>query len=480
MPQYSPPDRYAMNLNSRPSLIRHTIVLSMLAALTVAFGIGAAASPASAALNTDWTMHTPPDANSWRSVAFGNGLFVAVSDDGTNRAMTSTDGVSWTTRTAAAANRWQSVAFGAGKFVAVSNDGANRVMMSTNGANWSQPGTPISSGSWNSITYGNGLFVAVGGSGVVMASSDGETWTSGSAPSKNWRAVTSGAGKFVAVTSTATDQYQAMTSTNGTTWDNTNLTLTPKSNWDGVTFGNGTFVAVASGGPGVLAMASANGTSWTAGTTSQSTKEWTSAVYANGQFVAVSDDTINEMAMVSPDGITWTDQTTPSICRWTSVTYGAGKYVAVADYNANYNCGTQLVMTSDAILPPTPSTNTQTAGSCVTPGNAGSIPRSGSRQLMAANCTTNAGQPVAVRVTGVTPRSLKTRGDYPYYNLYCKVSKSKTTATKSAGYGKGYRICKKGSLRIRTYGQPLKLRVTWYAPATTDYDAYKLSKKYKS
>ena len=92
-----------------------------------------------------------------------------------------------------------------------------------------------------------------------------------------------------------------------------------------MTFGNGTFVAVASGGPGVLAMASANGTSWTAGTTSQSTKEWTSAVYANGQFVAVSDDTINEMAMVSPDGITWTDQTTPSICRWTSVTYGAGR-----------------------------------------------------------------------------------------------------------------------------------------------------------
>ena len=40
MPQYSPPDRYAMNLNSPAPLIRHTIVLSMLAALTVAFGIG--------------------------------------------------------------------------------------------------------------------------------------------------------------------------------------------------------------------------------------------------------------------------------------------------------------------------------------------------------------------------------------------------------------------------------------------------------
>ena len=54
--------------------------------------------------------------------------------------------------------------------------------------------------------------------------------------------------------------------------------------------------------------------------------------------------------MASPDGVAWTDQTTPSICRWTSVTFGADNYVAVADYNTNYTCGTQLVMTSDAIL----------------------------------------------------------------------------------------------------------------------------------
>ena len=101
-----------MNLNSRPSLIRHTIVLSMLAALTVAFGIGQ--PPPRLQLRSTLTGRcTRPTRNSWRSVAFGNGLFVAVSDDGTNRAMTSTDGVSWTTRTAAAANRWQSVAFGA-------------------------------------------------------------------------------------------------------------------------------------------------------------------------------------------------------------------------------------------------------------------------------------------------------------------------------------------------------------------------------
>ena len=52
------------------------------------------------------------------------------------------------------------------------------------------------------------------------------------------------------------------------------------------------------------------------------------------------------------------------------------------------------------------------------------------------------GQRVAVKVTGVTPRALKARGDPANYNLYCKVSKSKTTATKSAGYGQGYRICK--------------------------------------
>ena len=39
-----------------------------------------------------WTARSAAEANSWRGVTYGNGLFVAVSPNGTNRVMTSPDG----------------------------------------------------------------------------------------------------------------------------------------------------------------------------------------------------------------------------------------------------------------------------------------------------------------------------------------------------------------------------------------------------
>jgi hypothetical protein len=63
-------------------------------------------------------------------VTYGNGLFVAVSLDGTHRVMTSPDAITWTPRTAAEANPWVSVTYGNGLFVAVSFDGTHRVMTS--------------------------------------------------------------------------------------------------------------------------------------------------------------------------------------------------------------------------------------------------------------------------------------------------------------------------------------------------------------
>ena len=79
-----------------------------------------------------WTIRTSAADNNWRSVTYGNGLFVAVSQNTTgNRVMTSPDGVTWTSRTSAADNGWQGVTYGNDLFVAVSSDGTgNRVMTS--------------------------------------------------------------------------------------------------------------------------------------------------------------------------------------------------------------------------------------------------------------------------------------------------------------------------------------------------------------
>ena len=81
-----------------------------------------------AAAGYPWTARSAAEANTWYAVTYGNGLFVAVANNGTNRVMTSPDGVTWTARSAAQANLWSAVTYGNGLFVAVAYSGTNRVM----------------------------------------------------------------------------------------------------------------------------------------------------------------------------------------------------------------------------------------------------------------------------------------------------------------------------------------------------------------
>jgi hypothetical protein len=58
----------------------------------------------------DWTIRKTPKDNNWQSVAYGNGLFVAVANSGTNdRVMTSPDGINWTIASSAADNDWRGI-----------------------------------------------------------------------------------------------------------------------------------------------------------------------------------------------------------------------------------------------------------------------------------------------------------------------------------------------------------------------------------
>lgn len=119
--------------------------------------------------------------------------------------------------------------------------------------------------------------------------------------------------------------------------------------------------------------------------------------------------------------------------------------------------------------------NAQTpVNDCVTPPRA--LPRRGARQLEKKDCVTVAGQLVGVRVRA--QQRLTARGDVTYYALFCQVSKRKNIATKATGYGDGSRYCARGKLKIRTFGYKLKLRITWFAPATGSYTAYNRTKAY--
>jgi hypothetical protein len=270
--------------------------------------------------------------NSWTSVTYGNGLFVAVSSDGTgNRVMTSPDGITWTSRTSAADNSWRSVTYGNGLFAAVASSGNNnRVMTSPDGINWTIRTAGVTN-NWYSVTYGNGIFVAVsitGSFNQAMTSTDGINWTIRSTPVNNqWNSVTYGNGLFVAVASFAVGNG-VMTSPDGITW--TIRTSAADNEWVSITYGNNLFVSVAYSGTGNRVMRSVDGITWATSSTVGFDNNWQSVTYGNGLFVAVAWSGTGNRVMTSPDGVVWTARTSAVDNSWYGVTYANGKYVAIS------------------------------------------------------------------------------------------------------------------------------------------------------
>ena len=321
---------------------------------------------------TTWTARNATEANFWQSVAFGNGTFVAVSVDGTNRVMTSSDGITWTARSVPASS-WTSVTYGNGVFVAVAGFGTDRIMTSPDGITWTPRGS--STDSWDAIAYGNNTFVAVGMStNRVMTSTDGITWTNRTVPTgiQQWKSVTWGNNKFVAVSGTGFND-RVMTSADGVTW--TYAQAIHNGNWSSIAYGNNTFVATATsfGGGGSMdyVMTSSDGITWTARTAAAAVG-WNAVAYGGGKFVAVTSSGSNRV-MTSTDGITWAAHTAADASGWTSVTYGNGLYVAIA-----VNGSGARVMTSGAIVAPTttaaPTTTVAPTTTTVAPTTTTTVP----------------------------------------------------------------------------------------------------------
>ncbi len=313
---------------------RPLLVIAFLAAALLANAPGALA----AAAGTDWQIQTTPATDEdWRSITFGNGLFVALNSSG--NVMTSPDGRMWTPGEMIASDvTWNSVTYGNSAFVAVGYSGTqDRVMTSTNGRYWEFL-NPDNDGNWSAVTFGNGKFVAVGydgGGSTTMTSTDGLEWDLiDPGIDENWMAVTFGDGRFVAVGYNGSSQPVAMFSVNnGETWTS-GLPAAPSqmNELSSVTFGNGFFVAVSASseidGQGV--MRSPDGLNWDLGTTADDV-EWTSVVYGDGVFVAVSaSGTGRRPVMTSSDGLSWAAHPAAAINQWRSVTYSSGLFVAVS------------------------------------------------------------------------------------------------------------------------------------------------------
>lgn len=269
----------------------------------------------------EWIARTSAADNSWRGVAYGNGVFVAVASTGTdNRVMTSPDGITWTIRTSASNSSWRAVAFGNNVFVAVASGG--QVMTSPDGITWtSQTGSVTSF--YQSIAFGNGIFVAMGNSADCMTSPDGVTWTSRTCNSEIWQDIAFGNGIFVAVSQDAGGNL-VQTSTNGITWT---LRSTPLTNASitKIAFGNGLFIAICEHGT----LRSSDGISWTLDTD----VIFSSGIigFGSGVFMAINNDigVTNNAVAYSEDGLTWNFIDKPDSNAKNHITFGDSTFVAV-------------------------------------------------------------------------------------------------------------------------------------------------------
>lgn len=271
-----------------------------------------------------WVNTTPAAANNWKSVAFGNGLFVAVSITGAgNRVMTSPDGITWTTRASAADNNWSDICWGNNLFVAVSSTGGvNSVMTSPNGVAWTLRTTPSSG--WQGVTYGNALYVAVGGT-AVMTSPDGITWTArtGAVPSGLLRSVSYGNAVYVAVSALG----DCMTSPDGITWTLTTPTAPVLAGMTDIVFGGGIFVAM--GGAGNI-YTTPDGVDWTT-RTAPNANTWFSIAYGSNGFIAVASTGATGQVMTSTNGIAWFTREASQAAAWSGVAMGGTVGVVVGN-----------------------------------------------------------------------------------------------------------------------------------------------------
>ena len=202
-------------------------------------------------LNKAWIIRKLPHLGSWSSIAYGNGIFVAIEylSGGSNLA-TSPDGINWTPVTARLPFRGNSPAieFHNGVFLAFDGGRTNIIAVSSDGVNWSQSEyAPMA------LAYGNGKFVGVDSSHVTSTSTDGRSWTqSGELPlvfgNMGRGCLAYGNGKFVCVNS----HGATSTSTDGRSWTQPGQLQTYTGSvtpyWERVTFGNGVFIALNTSG----------------------------------------------------------------------------------------------------------------------------------------------------------------------------------------------------------------------------------------
>lgn len=306
------------------------------------------------AFDDNLVLRATPIDNDWEDVAWSPELelYCAVAVNGTNRCMTSPDGINWTVRGIEALG-WEEVVWAAelGIFcVAGSSGGLSKsIATSPDGINWTTRTTP--NHEYRSVAWSadQALFCAVGDSGESSTSPDGITWT----PRSLFDANTHGAVGY----SPALDLWVSVTNVGGV---NPIRTSADAITWITATSDDfrgkkviwvddlSLFVAIGrSLNPDNHLYTSSDGVTWTA---REMPGEFYQGVAYSSElrlFLAVGEQS-SFNAAYSYDGISWFNKAStpnrtwdgvtysPTLCKFVSVSAsGTGARVMTWDFNGN-------------------------------------------------------------------------------------------------------------------------------------------------
>jgi sugar lactone lactonase YvrE len=278
-----------------------------------------------------WMKQLPVTSESLNGVAFGNGRFVAVGNNGT--VLTSTHGVVWETQTLTPEGRpdLRGIAFDQGLFVAVSGNANGSIWTSPDGINWTNRGMDFGV-SFMAVTAEGGQFIAVGN--TIVVSTNGLDWEPAEVPANLvgeeivLEHIAYASGRFLAA-----QQWGGFLAASLDGWEWCDAAPTNTLSLYRVVGGEGRFVALDGNSGGISV--STDGTAWTSPVVIEcdgQTCLWPHICFEDGLFVATGED---GRFFTSSDGRSWVfhQQERSFPFQLSKTVYAAGRYYAAGGYS---------------------------------------------------------------------------------------------------------------------------------------------------
>jgi hypothetical protein len=182
---------------------------------------------------------SPNDLSEWQSVAYGDGVFVALGWHYSTItyiviALSIDDGQTWNiteTGLEASIDPQQSMAYGDGTFLMIFPTKGEGFLYTYDGG-WDVITLPATDFYWSGATYGDGVFVMVGDGSAAWSDSGGQTWTAAGL-GLGYSRVTYGNGVFIAV-----GDHVSWSDNGGKNWTFvTSPIISMSAGWCGIAYG---------------------------------------------------------------------------------------------------------------------------------------------------------------------------------------------------------------------------------------------------